>query len=161
MRTRPEVSGLAFRVGHLCAPSIQTGARLTSQVNHDTWYSNAEFTTYGQNGDRVRLRDPPSALISGLAREINCPQGETPLEWMILTSEPVSTERAAKTVVRYYESRWLIEEFHKAWKTGCRIQERPVQAVRRDGVSFSTWHRSIQFPYIEIVRTHQASEQCS
>ena len=32
---------------------------------------------------------------------------------------------------------------------------------RRDGVSFSTWHRSIPFPYIELVRTHQASEQCS
>ena len=33
------------------------------------------------------------------------------------------------TVIHYYELRWLIEEFHKSWKTGCRIEQRPVQSV--------------------------------
>ena len=51
------------------------------------------------------------------------------MEWMIVTSEPVSTKQAAIEVIRYYELRWLIEEFHKSWKSGCRIQERPVQAA--------------------------------
>ena len=26
-------------------------------------------------------------------------------------------------VIRWYETRWVIEEFHKAMKTGCRIEE--------------------------------------
>lgn len=64
-----------------------------------------------------------------LARESDCTKDEAPLEWMILTSEAVAAQEAAKTVIRYYELRWLIEEFHKAWKTGCRIEERPVQAA--------------------------------
>ena len=48
---------------------------------------------------------------------------------MILTSEAVATKQDARNVVRYYERRWLIEEFHKSWKSGCRIEQRPVQAV--------------------------------
>lgn len=38
--------------------------------------------------------------------------------WHILTSEPVKSGEDAKRVLGYYEKRWLIEEFHKAWKSG-------------------------------------------
>jgi hypothetical protein len=61
-------------------------------------------------------------------RQANAPAGEAPLEWMLLTSEPVSTKRDARCVVESYESRWLIEEFHKAWKSGCRIEQRRLQS---------------------------------
>jgi hypothetical protein len=61
-------------------------------------------------------------------REIEPPDGEKPLEWMILTSEPIETQEQAKTVIEYYECRWLIEEFHKAWKTGCTIEQRRLQS---------------------------------
>jgi hypothetical protein len=71
----------------------------------------------------------PIAVNVVLAQEEDCPEGTKPLEWMLLTSEAVSTKKAATTVLRYYEFRWLIEEFHKAWKSGCRIEHRPVQSV--------------------------------
>jgi hypothetical protein len=54
--------------------------------------------------------------------ESDPPQGTEPLEWFLLTNEPVETAAAAREVVRWYECRWIIEEFHKAQKTGCDIE---------------------------------------
>ncbi|WP_299021237.1 IS4 family transposase [uncultured Photobacterium sp.] len=39
------------------------------------------------------------------------------LEWHLLTSEPVTTTAQAQEIISYYEQRWLVEEFHKAWKS--------------------------------------------
>lgn len=38
--------------------------------------------------------------------------------WHLLTSEPVITKEQALTTLGWYEKRWLIEDFHKSWKTG-------------------------------------------
>ena len=45
----------------------------------------------------------------------------------MLTDQPVETPQNVFRVVRYYEQRWTIEEFHKSWKTGCRVETRPFQ----------------------------------
>ena len=29
-----------------------------------------------------------------------------------------------------YEKRWLIEEYHKCWKSGCRVDDRPLQSLQ-------------------------------
>ncbi len=39
------------------------------------------------------------------------------LECHLLTSEPVTTTAQAQEIISYYEQRWLVEEFHKAWKS--------------------------------------------
>jgi len=54
--------------------------------------------------------------------EISPPQGQERLEWFLLTNEPVNSFAAAYRVVEWYESRWVIEEYHKCLKTGCRIE---------------------------------------
>lgn len=46
------------------------------------------------------------------------PEGLTPVEWLLLTSEPVATADQVARVVDIYRARWLIEEFNKALKTG-------------------------------------------
>ncbi|NDK99872.1 IS4 family transposase [Photorhabdus bodei] len=43
---------------------------------------------------------------------------ENGLSWHLLTSESVCSAEDAHRIFTYYEHRWLIEEFHKAWKTG-------------------------------------------
>jgi hypothetical protein len=50
------------------------------------------------------------------------PDGVDPIEWMLLTSEPVATLAAANEVVDWYTQRWVIEEWHKVEKTGCRLE---------------------------------------
>lgn len=56
--------------------------------------------------------------------EPNPPAGVKPLEWLLLTNHPVVCFEEAYQVAGWYESRWIIEEYHKAQKTGCSI-ERP------------------------------------
>ena len=36
----------------------------------------------------------------------------------LLTTEVVTTAEQAQQILDYYERRWLIEDFHKSWKTG-------------------------------------------
>ena len=58
------------------------------------------------------------------AREVNAPKGTEALHWVLWTSLPIASFAAAWTVIEYYEKRWLIEEYHKAIKTGCRLESR-------------------------------------
>lgn len=50
------------------------------------------------------------------------PPGVEPLEWYLLTNEPIEEAAAARRVIDYYECRWVVEEYHKAQKTGCDIE---------------------------------------
>ena len=63
-----------------------------------------------------------------LVRELNTPTGQTPVDWVLLTSEPIDTREQLERVVDIYRYRWLIEEFFKALKTGCIYQERMFES---------------------------------
>ena len=78
-------------------------------------------------------RTPITININAVyVREVNR-TGEDQLEWMLLTTHPVSTRRAALEVVRGYALRWRIEEFHRLWKTGlCHVED--TQLRSRDAV---------------------------
>jgi hypothetical protein len=53
---------------------------------------------------------------------------EQPLKWLLYTSESVDTFEQARKIVRYYELRWRIEEFHKVWKSdGTRVESLRMQ----------------------------------
>jgi hypothetical protein len=65
------------------------------------------------------------------AREINPSKGATPVRWVLHTSEPVNTFEKAWQILEYYEVRWLIEEFHKCLKTGCRLESRLYETAAR------------------------------
>jgi hypothetical protein len=54
--------------------------------------------------------------------EISPPPGQERLEWFLLTNEPVHSFEDAYRVVGWYEGRWVVEEYHKSLKTGCRIE---------------------------------------
>ena len=46
------------------------------------------------------------------------------LDWMLLTNHPIETLEDMKAVVRGYEQRWRIEDFHRAWKSGvCNVED--------------------------------------
>jgi len=60
--------------------------------------------------------------------EPNPPRGEEPVEWVLLTSEPIATKRDVVSIVDIYRARWLIEECNKALKTGCRYEDRQFES---------------------------------
>lgn len=51
------------------------------------------------------------------------PPGQAPIEWMLVTSEPVQSLDGATAVVDHYRARWLVEEYLKALKTGCAFEK--------------------------------------
>jgi len=64
----------------------------------------------------------PLALWAVRVWEAQPPRGQERLEWLLLTNEPVNSLAAARQVIDWYESRWVIEEYHKAMKTGCQVE---------------------------------------
>jgi hypothetical protein len=71
-----------------------------------------------------KLRPEPIEMSVVWVREVGAPRGVKPIEWILYTSLPVSNFDDAGTIVEYYECRWLIEEYHKALKTGCTVEGR-------------------------------------
>jgi hypothetical protein len=60
------------------------------------------------------------------------PRTEKPIEWVLLTNHPIDTLEDLRQVVHGYSMRWRIEEMHRTWKSGCRVEEtqlRSTQAV--------------------------------
>ena len=57
------------------------------------------------------------------------PAGDTPIEWMLFTSEPVHSLADATAVVDHYRARWIIEEYFKALKTGCAFEKRQLTSL--------------------------------
>jgi Transposase DNA-binding/Transposase Tn5 dimerisation domain len=71
------------------------------------------------------LAPPPIAPWAIWARAVDPPSGlKEPIDWWLETALPVRTLEAAMEVISYYEKRWLIEEWHKALKTGCPVESR-------------------------------------
>ena len=67
-----------------------------------------------------RLKNQEYFEVYGVyAAEIDPPEGEKPVEWMLLTTEAVENPTQARVILRWYTYRWRIEEYHKILKSGC------------------------------------------
>lgn len=60
--------------------------------------------------------------------EPNPPELEPPVEWVLLTTERVTTRRELLRVVDIYRKRWVIEEYFKALKSGCSFEKRQIES---------------------------------
>ncbi len=86
--------------------------------------------------EHVSIKKPKRAqgLESLNVNVIICRESSTdaqePLCWILYTTEAINSPEDALTIVRYYELRWRIEEFHKVWKSdgtdveGLRLQRK-------------------------------------
>jgi Transposase DNA-binding/Transposase DDE domain len=79
---------------------------------------------------------PPNYMGDSESIELNVvqvleedpPEGEEPIAWVLATSLPVKTPAQVATILDFYRARWLIEEFHKALKTGCLVEKRQLES---------------------------------
>jgi hypothetical protein len=65
------------------------------------------------------------------AWEPNPPEGVQAIEWVLLTTEPVGTAEEIRQVVEWYRARWVIEEFNKTLKSGCKYEESQLETAER------------------------------
>ncbi len=60
--------------------------------------------------------------------EENPPNGEEAVAWVLATTLPLKTRAQIERVLDIYRARWLVEEFHKALKTGCMFEKRQLES---------------------------------
>lgn len=62
------------------------------------------------------------------------PEGAAAVEWLLLTSVPLTSAKQARKCLRWYCRRWRIEEWHRVLKSGCHIvahQNHSAEALLR------------------------------
>jgi hypothetical protein len=72
---------------------------------------------------RGHYRKRPQQVWAIRVWEPSPPAGAEAVEWFLLSNLPVETVEQAWEKVAWYCCRWVIEEFHKAQKTGCNIED--------------------------------------
>lgn len=73
-------------------------------------------------------KEPLSVWVVRVWEE-QAPDGEEPLEWILLTSVPTKTLEVAWERVEWDAHRWLVEDYHHCLKSGCRLEHRHLQSV--------------------------------
>jgi len=95
------------------------------------------LATLTVSATKIRLKAPdympadqrePVEVNVVYAFEKDAPEGTEPVSWVLLTTEPVATYEQVLAVLEDYRTRWLIEEFFKALKTGCAIEKRQLES---------------------------------
>lgn len=115
---------------------------------------------------RVRLLSPsaPRSSIPVTAvyvRECEPSEPDKALEWMLITSEPARNRRETRTIIGYYECRWLIEEFHKAWKSGCNVEKRRLQTPDNlERLSVITAHVAVRLLQLRCLTQKDPEQPC-
>lgn len=81
--------------------------------------------------EEVRASQAERAVPVNVVRvwEEKPPKGEAPVEWLLLTSEPIDTPEDIRAVVDGYRARWLVEEYFCALKTGCGFEEKQLESA--------------------------------
>lgn len=59
-----------------------------------------------------------------LVHEPHPPAGQEPIQWILITTLPISTLEQIQLIVQYYCIRWQIEIYFRTLKSGCRIESR-------------------------------------
>ena len=58
-------------------------------------------------------------------------KGKDAICWRLLTTYEVTSVEDAKRLLGWYSKRWLIEEYFKVLKSGCKIQQRQLRTLGR------------------------------
>ncbi|EJE8536241.1 IS4 family transposase, partial [Vibrio vulnificus] len=100
----------------------QRGGRKARDVTLDIKYAAVTLKTpSNKTGEPISLNYVGCSEVGDEDKKLN---------WHILTNEPVNSAEEALKIITYYEKRWLIEEYHKVWKSegtgveGLRVQSK-------------------------------------
>jgi hypothetical protein len=79
---------------------------------------------------RPRGSGAASSVQCHVVRAWNEPKdGEDRVEWVLLSTLPIRCKEEAVERLNWYKRRWVIEDFHKALKTGCKVQRSQIRTL--------------------------------
>jgi hypothetical protein len=61
--------------------------------------------------------------------EIDAPPGAESVSWILVTTEPITSNKQIEQIVDAYRARWPVEELFKALKTGCAFEKRQLESL--------------------------------
>jgi hypothetical protein len=126
LQNKPVLLKRDVHVSRRKAPTAPRSRRLTPERP-------ARDATLSVTRASVALRRPntlPTSHVDQVhvnvvhVRETDPPNGQEPVDWTLLTSEPIGTVADIERVIDIYRFRWLIEELFKALKSGCLYEQR-------------------------------------
>lgn len=71
---------------------------------------------------------PKVTFWAVLAEEVDAPEGEEPICWLLLTSRKITSFQEARRIIGIYLRRWDIEVFFRVLKTGCRVERMQLKS---------------------------------
>jgi Transposase DDE domain len=109
--------------------TIEVAQKANRKKRQVTLELKATSVTFSPSVRRAKDRElKPMTVNVVIAQEKNSPEKDS-LEWILLTTEPTTTLVYTRKITRYYEMRWRIEDFHKAWKSGVGVETQRMQSV--------------------------------
>lgn len=104
---------------HTIAVQAKSGQKARTAQVSVSWQKVTLLPPRQQRGEE---RGVPLTTWVVRVGEVNPPKNTEPLEWILLTNVPVLTLAEALERIEWYRMRWIIEEYHKAQKTGVDIE---------------------------------------
>lgn len=126
VQSQPILLTREVQIGRRKAPTAPRSRRQTPERA-------ARCATLSITRAAVDLRRPNSLSLDHVSelpvnvvhvRETDPPPDQEPIDWTLLTSEPIETVADLEHIIDIYRYRWLIEELFKALKTGCLYEGR-------------------------------------
>jgi len=113
----------------------RTKYRRAREATFEIRIKEVTFTHGRRKGGNLR----PVSVFAVLAKEINQPDDEKAITWMLLTSLPVETLEQAQTIVGWYRARWEIEIYFRVLKSGCKVEELRLESDERIEKAFAIY----------------------
>ena len=111
--------------------SFEIGLRTRGEVIARTAKLEVRSTSVTLRGSwRPGGKTPPFELNVVLVEQTGAP-GPKPMRWVLLTSLPCHSFAEVRRIVTRYTRRWVIEEYHKALKTGAQIEQSQLATAQR------------------------------
>jgi hypothetical protein len=88
-------------------------------------------TIFGGNGHHAHFPDAGVPLNVVSVTEANAPENAESVQWHLITDQPIDTVEDIVRAVDIYRKRWLIEEYFKALKTGCKYEDHKFETADR------------------------------
>ena len=111
--------------------TVHMGARAGQPARNATLTVRWRQVTLRPPHRRTKEQLPNVTVWAVWAIEPDPPPGVAPVEWLLLTSMPITTTDEALSRLEWYACRWGIEVWHKVLKSGCRIEDRQLETADR------------------------------
>jgi hypothetical protein len=111
--------------------TVQLGKRGKQVAREATLTVRWRQVTLRPPNSRAKEKLPNISVWAVWAIERNPAPGMEPVEWLLLTTVPITTTDEALSILAWYGVRWGIEVWHKVLKSGCRIEEKQLETADR------------------------------